>query len=79
MSFKLRDYQLQSVKSVITHFKKSSDSAVLVLPTGAGKSLIIAQLAQLAKRPILIVTHVKELVEQNAQKIAMLDVTKCIC
>ena len=74
MKIQLRDYQTQSVQAVIKHFKNSQQSAVLVLPTGAGKSLIIAQLAKLAKRPILIVTHVKELVEQNAQKIQQLGV-----
>ena len=39
-----------------------------MLPTGAGKSLVIAQLARLAKHKILVLTHVKELVEQNAEK-----------
>ncbi|MCJ8312824.1 MAG: DEAD/DEAH box helicase [Saccharospirillaceae bacterium] len=74
MKIQLRDYQTDCVHAVIKHFKGSQESAVLVLPTGAGKSLIIAQLAKLAKRPILIVTHVKELVEQNAQKIQQLGI-----
>jgi DNA repair protein RadD len=39
-----------------------------VLPTGAGKSLVIAELARLARRKILVLTHVKELVEQNHAK-----------
>ena len=41
---------------------------MIVLPTGAGKSLVIAELARLAKRKILVLTHVKELVEQNHAK-----------
>lgn len=41
---------------------------MIVLPTGAGKSLVIAELARLAKRKILVLAHVKELVEQNCEK-----------
>ncbi|WP_440053656.1 DEAD/DEAH box helicase family protein [Pseudoalteromonas sp. T1lg65] len=66
--YTLRPYQVDAVKSTIKHFQKSSDSAVIVLPTGAGKSLVIAELAKLAKHKILVLTHVKELVEQNANK-----------
>ena len=66
--FQLRDYQQEAVSSVLKHFRKTNESAVIVLPTGSGKSLVIAELARLAKRKILVLTHVKELVEQNHQK-----------
>ncbi|MCM0613014.1 DEAD/DEAH box helicase [Marinobacter sediminum] len=66
--FKLRPYQQEAVDATLRHFRKSDDSAVIVLPTGAGKSLVIAELARLAKRKILVLTHVKELVEQNHAK-----------
>lgn len=66
--FKLRPYQQEAVDATLKHFRKSDDSAVIVLPTGAGKSLVIAELARLARRKILVVTHVKELVEQNHAK-----------
>lgn len=66
--FKLRPYQQEAVAATLKHFRKSADSAVIVLPTGAGKSLVIAELARLARRKILVVTHVKELVEQNHAK-----------
>ena len=71
-SFTLRPYQQQAVDATLTHFRRSDSSALLVLPTGAGKSLVIAELARLAKRKILVVTHVQELVEQNAAKFAAL-------
>ncbi len=67
-SFTLRPYQQEAVDATLRHFRKSDDSAVIVLPTGAGKSLVIAELARLAKRKILVLTHVKELVEQNHAK-----------
>ncbi|KMT65308.1 DEAD/DEAH box helicase [Catenovulum maritimum] len=66
--YKLRPYQQEAVDATLAHFRKTNDSAVIVLPTGAGKSLVIAELAKLARRPILVITHVKELVEQNHQK-----------
>ncbi len=66
--YTLRPYQADSVKSVIHYFRKHQTPAVLVLPTGAGKSLIIAELARLAKGRVLVLAHVKELVEQNHEK-----------
>ncbi len=64
----LRPYQQEAVEATLNHFRKSDESAVIVLPTGAGKSLVIAELARLARRKILVLTHVKELVEQNHAK-----------
>ena len=66
--FTLRPYQQEAVDATLNHFRKSDESAVIVLPTGAGKSLVIAELARLARRKILVLTHVKELVEQNHAK-----------
>lgn len=66
--YTLRPYQADSVKAVIHYFRKHSTPAVLVLPTGAGKSLVIAELARLAKGRVLVMAHVKELVEQNHAK-----------
>ena len=67
-SFQLRDYQRDAVEATLSHFRSSDEPAVIVLPTGAGKSLVIAELARLARRKILVLAHVKELVEQNHSK-----------
>lgn len=69
---KLRNYQQHAVDAAINHFKQSQDSAVIVMPTGSGKSIVIAELAKVANGRVLILTHVKELVEQNAEKVALL-------
>ncbi|MGF1742388.1 DEAD/DEAH box helicase [Vibrio profundum] len=66
--YTLRPYQADSVKAVIHYFRQHSSPAVIVLPTGAGKSLVIAELARLAKGRVLVLAHVKELVEQNHAK-----------
>ncbi|KKO47254.1 carboxylate--amine ligase [Arsukibacterium ikkense] len=68
----LRDYQQQAVNAAISHFQHSNQSAVMVLPTGAGKSLVLAELARVARGRVLILTHVKELVAQNAEKVGLL-------
>ncbi|MHB0775934.1 DEAD/DEAH box helicase family protein [Halomonas sp. WWR20] len=64
----LRPYQQQAVSRVVEHFRGSDDPAVVVLPTGSGKSLVIAELARLARGRVLVLAHVRELVEQNHAK-----------
>nr|WP_298415936.1 DEAD/DEAH box helicase [uncultured Halomonas sp.] len=64
----LRPYQQQAVTRVIEHFRETDDPAVVVLPTGSGKSLVIAELARLARGRVLVLAHVRELVEQNHAK-----------
>lgn len=67
-TFILRDYQTQAVEAALKHFRQGDDPAVIVLPTGAGKSLVIAELSRLAKGRVICLAHVKELVEQNHGK-----------
>ncbi|MDA8793705.1 DEAD/DEAH box helicase [Bacteriovoracaceae bacterium] len=66
--YQLRPYQQQAVDYTIRFFKTKREPAVIVLPTGAGKSLVIAELARVAKGRVLVLAHVKELVEQNYLK-----------
>ncbi len=66
--YSLRPYQQSAVDSTLKHFRKSRNPAVIVLPTGAGKSLVIAELARIARGRVLVLAHVKELVEQNCGK-----------
>ncbi len=69
----LRSYQQDAAQAVIRHFQKSNAPAVVVLPTGSGKSLVIAALSSLAKRgAVLVLAHVKELVQQNYEKLTSL-------
>lgn len=68
MKFELRDYQKTAVAQTLSYFRSRREPAVVVLPTGAGKSLVIAELARIAKGRVLILAHVKELVEQNYEK-----------
>lgn len=71
--YQLRPYQQEAAQSVIKYFQKKRDPALIVLPTGAGKSLVIAELARIAKGRVLNLSHVKELVEQNHEKYESLN------
>ncbi|WP_374074487.1 DEAD/DEAH box helicase family protein [Bdellovibrio bacteriovorus] len=66
--YQLRPYQQEAVQATLQHFRREKSPAVVVLPTGAGKSLVIAELARLAKGRVLVMAHVRELVEQNHAK-----------
>ncbi|MCC9642993.1 DEAD/DEAH box helicase [Rhodopirellula sp. JC740] len=73
---KLRSYQQAAVDAVYDHLRNRDDNPVAVLPTGAGKSLVLAKIASDAVTQwngrVLILAHVKELLEQNADKVRRL-------
>lgn len=77
LSFKesivLRQHQLEAKPAIYSHFRKDKKSVPLVvIPTGGGKSMIIADLAIDAinnNRSMLVITHSKELVGQNAKEL----------
>ena len=69
----LRDYQQRSINQLYKWLGENIGNPCLVLPTGAGKSHVIAALCKDALQSwpetrILMLTHVKELIEQNAEK-----------
>lgn len=70
----LRPYQKAAIDGLYEYWEqKRGNHPVIVAPTGAGKSLIIAHLVQDACQfpgtRILILSHVKELLEQNAAEL----------
>lgn len=74
----LRPYQADAASAMIAAWRSSSRGALVVLPTGAGKSVVIAetlrQSIELSRpdRQFLVVTHSRELVQQNADACARL-------
>lgn len=67
--FVLRDYQLDAVNEGIKHMTtKGAKGGVLVLPTGAGKSLVIASIAQGLPGKTIVLQPTKEILEQNHKK-----------
>ena len=71
MAFELRDYQRESVDGLYNYWaSKAGDNPLIVAPTGSGKTAILAQIIKDAMSypdtRVLVVTHVKELLEQGA-------------
>jgi len=67
-----RYYQQESHDAAWDHLRYNEGSPVIVLPTGAGKSLVIAMLVSQAREydaRVLVLQHRKELIQQNAEKI----------
>jgi DNA repair protein RadD len=70
----LRDYQRRAIDSIYEWFDENNKgNPCLVLPTGAGKSHVVACLCKEALQEwpetrILMLSHVKEILEQNAEK-----------
>jgi DNA repair protein RadD len=70
----LRDYQQRTIDQLYAWFEAGGKgNPCLVLPTGSGKSHIVAALCKDAiqnwpETRVLMLTHVKELIEQNAEK-----------
>lgn len=67
---KLRYYQDEAVASVYNHLYKNSTNPCVVIPTGGGKSLTMATICRDAVTKwngrVLVLAHVKELLEQTA-------------
>lgn len=78
MKIRPRDYQLEARNSVFNFFSKNAEgNPVIVMPTGTGKSIVIADFLETVFRywpnqKILVLTHVKELIEQNYEKLISL-------
>lgn len=69
----LRSYQNEAIDSIYRYFYGAQGNPLVVMPTGTGKSVVIggfaySVLSQFPFQRMLCLTHVKELVEQNAKK-----------
>lgn len=70
----LRWYQKQAVEAVWDYLRSTKEGApCVVLPTGSGKTFVIAELCRQVVEwggRALVLAHVKELLEQTAEKLA---------
>jgi DNA repair protein RadD len=75
MIFEDRWYQSEAEFSVIDYFQSGkTGNPIVAMPTGTGKSVVIANLVanifrNWPNQRIMMLTHVKELIEQNAAKL----------
>ncbi len=69
-AMQLRPYQQQALEAVRESYRQGHRSALVVMPTGTGKTVLFAEISRLAKGPVLVLAHRQELVEQAREKIA---------
>ena len=66
----LRPYQADAVQAVYTHLRNRDDNPLVVIPTAGGKTPVMATICRDAVTKwggrVLILAHVKELLEQTA-------------
>lgn len=79
-SITLRNYQETCVQRVLSayHDQPHGGSALVVLPTGGGKTLVFAEIARRLGLTTLIIAHREELLRQAAEKFHMIDPTAII-
>jgi superfamily II DNA or RNA helicase len=65
----LRPYQQEAIEAVVAARRAGVRRMVVSLPTGAGKTVIFSALARMAKRPVLVLAHRDELVQQARDKL----------
>src|SRR5690625_5275323 len=80
MEFVLRDYQEEASNKIVELFNSEKGGKELfVLPTGSGKSLIIADAVKNFGGPVLIIQPSKELLVQNYRKFKSFGGEATIC
>ncbi len=73
MVMQLRPYQTEAVAAVYDHLRQRDDHPCVVIPTAGGKTPVMASICRDAVQQwdgrVLILAHVKELLEQAADKL----------
>ena len=73
----LREYQVKTISKTANSLRKGKQSPLLVLPTGAGKTVIFSEISKRAVQKnnnVLILVHRRELIKQASKKLADIKV-----
>ncbi len=68
MRILLRDYQLEAINAVTVSFKEGVNRQLISLPTGSGKTVVMAALAMQLNKKTILLAHREELIEQAVEK-----------
>lgn len=80
MKYTLRSYQKQASDAAVKLFTgKDENNGLIILPTGAGKSLVIADIASRIDGPLLVFQPSKEILQQNFAKLQSYGIFDCGC
>ena len=72
----LREYQTTALEQLNLQLQNQNKSPLLVLPTGAGKTVIFSELAKdfVSKgKKVMVLVHKRELIKQSCQKLDLID------
>lgn len=76
--YQLRPYQQEAVDAAVEFFQSNTKlNAIEVLPTGSGKSLVIADIANRLQGHTLVFQPSKEILEQNFEKLCSYGILDC--
>ena len=73
----IREYQVKTISKTANSLRKGKQSPLLVLPTGAGKTVIFSEISKRAVQKnnnVLILVHRRELIKQASKKLADIKV-----
>ena len=71
---KLRDYQINAVNAIYAQWNEGAKNVCIQLPTGAGKTAILAHIMQQWSQPSIAIAHRTELVSQLSLTLAQYGV-----
>lgn len=79
MSIQLREYQQQAVDKAVTFLtdSKARYNGIIVIPTGGGKSHIVAAIADRLDSNVLIFSPSREILRQNFEKMSAINPFGC--
>ncbi len=76
---RLRDYQKAAVDKMVSFFRSSNNerNGIVVIPTGGGKSWVIADVANRLSENILVLCPSREILLQNYEKMSKINSACC--
>ena len=74
MKYELRPYQKEASDAGVEFFNsKEKKNSIIVVPTGGGKSIILADIARQLDGNVLVLQPNKEILEQNFSKLKAME------
>lgn len=78
--YNLRYYQKEASDAAVKLFNGKTDkNGLIIIPTGGGKSLILADIASRLEGPLLVFQPSKEILQQNFAKLQSYGIIDCGC
>lgn len=78
--YNLRYYQKEASDAAVKLFNGKTDkNGLIIIPTGGGKSLILADIASRLDGPLLVFQPSKEILQQNFAKLQSYGIKDCGC